>query len=66
MPYRAATGRRTTDRAAWEDDPMKDIAQRKQRAAVARDLWQSVPLDCILCGLAVFLAAGLKLAGVLP
>ena len=45
---------------------MKDIAQRKQRAAVARDLWQSVPLDCILCGLAVFLAAGLKLAGVLP
>lgn len=45
---------------------MNDIAHRGARRAVARDLWQSVPLDCILCALAVFLAAGLKLAGILP
>lgn len=45
---------------------MKDIAQRAARGAVAADLWQSIPLECILCGLAVFLAAGLKLAGVFP
>jgi hypothetical protein len=42
---------------------MNDIAQRE---VIARDLWQSIPLDCILCALAVFLAAGLKLAGVFP
>ena len=45
---------------------MKDIARREVRGAMPRDIWQSVPLDCILCGLAVFLAAGLKLAGILP
>lgn len=45
---------------------MNDIAQRRERETMPPHLWQSVPLDCILCGLAVFLAAGLKLAGVLP
>lgn len=45
---------------------MNDIAQREAGRAVAHDLWKSIPLDCILCTLAVFLAAGLKLAGVFP
>ena len=45
---------------------MKNIARSAVRGAPQRDLWQSIPLDCILCGLAVFLAAGLKLAGILP
>ena len=45
---------------------MNDIVQREEREMARRGLWQSVPLDCILCGLAVFLAAGLKLAGILP
>lgn len=39
---------------------------REERGLSPPALWQSIPLDCILCGLAVFLAAGLKLAGVLP
>ena len=42
---------------------MNDLARPETATG---QLWQSVPLDCILCGLAVFLAAGLKLAGVLP
>lgn len=45
---------------------MNDIARRDRRGMLPRELWQSIPLDCILCGLAVFLAAGLKLAGVFP
>lgn len=42
---------------------MNDIATREM---IARDLWQSVPLECFLCAAAIFLAAGLKLAGVMP
>lgn len=30
------------------------------------DLWQYVPLECYVCALAIFVAAGLKLGGVLP
>ncbi len=43
---------------------MNDIAQRAEPAATP-DLWQSVPLECILSAVAVLLAAGLKLAGLL-
>lgn len=35
-------------------------------AVIPRELWQSIPLECLLCTAAVFLAAGLKLAGVMP
>jgi hypothetical protein len=45
---------------------MKDIAQRAESAASTPDLWQSIPLECILSAVAVLLAAGLKLAGLLP
>ncbi|MGH1570097.1 hypothetical protein ACRAWG_04795 [Methylobacterium sp. P31] len=44
---------------------MNDIAHRAESAAPSRDLWQSVPLECILSAAAVLLAAGLKLAGLL-
>lgn len=44
---------------------MKDAAA-PAREAVRRDLWRSVPLDCIVCALAVIAAAGLKLAGLMP
>ncbi|MHB2210434.1 hypothetical protein [Methylobacterium sp. CM6257] len=44
---------------------MNDIAQRAEHAAAPRDLWQSIPLECILSAAAVLLAAGLKLAGLL-
>ncbi|GJE41953.1 hypothetical protein [Methylobacterium soli] len=29
-------------------------------------LWPSIPLECIVCAVAVFAAAGLKLAGLMP
>jgi hypothetical protein len=45
---------------------MNDIAERRAEAQVARDLWQSIPLDCILAAVFVFAAAGLTLAGVFP
>lgn len=44
---------------------MNDVAQRAEPAAPAPDLWQSIPLECILSAVAVLLAAGLKLAGVM-
>ncbi len=44
---------------------MNDIAQRAEPAAAAPDLWQSIPLECILSAVAVLLAAGLKLAGLM-
>ena len=42
---------------------MYDIATRE---VLARDLWRSIPLDCFLCVIAIILAAGLKLAGLMP
>ncbi|MFC6788708.1 hypothetical protein [Methylobacterium komagatae] len=45
---------------------MNDIAERHAEARPSRDLWQSIPLDCILSALFVFVAAGLTLAGVFP
>jgi hypothetical protein len=47
-------------------EAMNDIAERHAEARVSRDLWQSIPFDCILCAVFVFAAAGLKLAGVFP
>ena len=44
---------------------MNDLAQRAQPAAATPELWQSIPLECILSAAAVLLAAGLKLAGLL-
>ena len=44
---------------------MNDIAQRAEPTAATANLWQSIPLECIVCAVAVFLAAGLKLAGIL-
>ncbi|GJE12931.1 hypothetical protein FOHLNKBM_3987 [Methylobacterium longum] len=45
---------------------MNDIAQRAEPSAATQDLWQLVPLECILSAVAVLVAAGLKLAGFLP
>lgn len=45
---------------------MNDIAERAAQARTSRDLWQSIPLDCILCAFFVFAVAGLTLAGVFP
>jgi hypothetical protein len=45
---------------------MNDIAQRAEPTAATPDLWQSIPLECILGAVTVFLAAALKLAGLLP
>ncbi|KNY20487.1 hypothetical protein AKJ13_21985 [Methylobacterium sp. ARG-1] len=54
------------DRSAREEFPMNDIARRAEATAATPDLWQSIPLECILGAVTVFLAAGLKLAGLLP
>ena len=43
---------------------MDDIATRAEVAQ--QDLWQSIPLECLVCAAAVLLAAGLKLAGLMP
>ncbi|MCJ2135857.1 hypothetical protein MKK69_17660 [Methylobacterium sp. J-026] len=45
---------------------MNDLAQRAEPAAATPDLWQLIPLECILSAAAILLAAGLKLAGLLP
>ncbi len=45
---------------------MNGFVRREESGGSPRGLWQSIPLDCILCGLAVLLAAGLKLSGVFP
>ena len=44
---------------------MKDLAQGAESAAATPDLWQSIPLECILSAAAILLAAGLRLAGLL-
>jgi hypothetical protein len=61
-------GRRQIRLAARKRGPlaMNDIAERHAEARASRDLWQSIPLDCILCAVFVFVAAGLTLAGVFP
>ena len=43
---------------------MNDIAEPRAEARVTRDLWQSIPFDCILCAVFVIAAASLELAGV--
>ena len=35
---------------------MNDIAHRAEPAAATPDLWQSIPLECILSAVAVLLA----------
>ena len=45
---------------------MNDIAQRAEPVAATQELWQLIPLEGILSAVAVLLAAGLKLAGLLP
>jgi hypothetical protein len=47
---------------------MIDLVTRTRRAeAKARDpSWQDIPLEVVMCAAAIFLAAGLKLAGVMP
>ncbi|WP_342152932.1 hypothetical protein [Methylorubrum sp. SB2] len=47
---------------------MIDLVTRKPRAkAQARALsWQDIPLEVAMCAAAIFLAAGLKLAGFMP
>jgi hypothetical protein len=44
---------------------MNDAAESAEPATAAPDLWQSIPLECILSAAAILLAAGLKLAGLL-
>ena len=44
---------------------MNDIAQRAAAPAATPELWQSIPLECILSAAAILLAAGLKFAGLL-
>ena len=55
-------------RAAPEEGPMIDLVTRTRRAeAKPRDSsWQDIPLEVVMCAAAIFLAAGLKLAGVMP
>ncbi|WP_331287203.1 MULTISPECIES: hypothetical protein [Methylobacteriaceae] len=47
---------------------MIDLVTRQQRAAARfRSLsWQDIPLELFVCAAAIFLAAGLKLAGIMP
>ncbi len=47
---------------------MQDAATRArcEDDAPRQDLWQSIPLELIVSGFAVILAAALKLAGVMP
>ncbi|WP_342110218.1 hypothetical protein [Methylobacterium sp. SI9] len=44
---------------------MNDLAESAEPAAATSELWQSIPLECILSAAAILLAAGLKLAGLL-
>lgn len=47
---------------------MIDLVTRMRRAeARPRALsWQDIPLEVLMCAAAIFLAAGLKLAGFMP
>lgn len=47
---------------------MIDLVTRTRRAdAQSRALsWQDIPLEVLMCAAAIFLAAGLKLAGFMP
>ncbi|HEV7440647.1 MAG TPA: hypothetical protein VGN94_13650 [Methylobacterium sp.] len=50
--------------------PILDPFAAPRRAALTESgragPWQSIPLECIVCAVAVFAAAGLKLAGLMP
>ena len=47
---------------------MIDLVTRRPRAkAESRALsWQDIPLEVLMCAAAIFLSAGLKLAGFMP
>lgn len=47
---------------------MIDLVTRRQRATARfRNLsWQDIPLEGFVCAAAIFLAAGLKLVGIMP
>ncbi|MDP4024420.1 hypothetical protein Q8W71_17480 [Methylobacterium sp. NEAU 140] len=44
----------------------ESASSRARDEAAAPDLWRSIPFECILSGLAILLAAGLKFAGLMP
>ncbi|MDR7038980.1 MULTISPECIES: hypothetical protein [Methylobacterium] len=46
--------------------PLLDRLAPDASAARRPELWQVIPLECVVCALAVIAAAGLKLAGVMP
>ncbi len=61
----AADGPHETGQAGG--NPMFRTASQARRAdAPARDLLQHVPLEWAMAAFAIILAAGLKLAGILP
>lgn len=39
---------------------------RRAEAPPRAPSWQDIPLEVLMCGAAIFLAAGLKLAGFMP
>ena len=46
---------------------MIERVMRQERAQAARAWsWQDIPLELLVCAAAILLAAGLKLAGVMP
>ena len=65
MRYDAGNGTADGRSAGPGGGPMNDAAQSAEPTAAAPDLWQSIPLECILSAAAILLAAGLKLAGLL-
>lgn len=65
MRYDAGNGTGGDRSAGPGGRPMNDLAQSAESTAATPDLWQSIPLECILSAAAILLAAGLKLAGLL-
>ena len=47
---------------------MIDLVTRQRRAIAPprTPSWQDIPLELFVCAAAIFLAAGLKLAGIMP
>ncbi len=65
MRYDAGDGTGGDRSAGPGGFPMNDLAESAEPAAATSELWQSIPLECILSAAAILLAAGLKLAGLL-
>ncbi len=59
-------GPRQSGRSGGRPDDQSRDADAAREASPRALSWQDIPLEVLMCAAAIFLAAGLKLAGFMP